>query len=116
MNPEEILQKLNAYAFHDLPVESVGWTEVSKDFKLSIFLYKEKKKGYDKLTLFFKHVEAFVSDHLEYEQSELELYKFSYQYKEKFNCSLLFLQGFNSPSLQIDFTCATIEIKEDVLT
>jgi len=112
--PEEIIELLDTYVFHDMPVESIAFkTMYHTQLLVHLSVYNEETKDYDDLKITFKDIIQLNSDAITLNtKSDFELFSFDYEYTDVYTCELMFLCGFGEPSLAIEFTCKTIEINQ----
>ncbi|MCA6363247.1 MAG: hypothetical protein IM638_09420 [Bacteroidetes bacterium] len=114
-NITQVIDKLNSYEFHDTPVASMEFKSgQTVELVLHLLIYNEGSKDYDKLRLSFQEINKLESSPLFLtSNSELELFRFDYEYKDGFFCKLQLLSGIGEPSLSIDLTCQAIDISPE---
>lgn len=114
---EKVLKELDAIVFHDLPVEKISFkTEVSTDFIVDFALYQEEKKDYEYWSLTFCEIKESKSDRLELNaESDLEIFRFDYEFNDNFVCEIVFLLSFGGPSFEVKIECEKIELKRTSL-
>lgn len=104
---------LELIEFHDVVLKCINIQKESPSkLLLEIMLWEEDKEDHLKKTLVFSEL-----NHIEPEiilinaNSELEIYSFNYFMKDNlFYGKLIVLTGFGKPSIEIDFSCRTVEV------
>ena len=114
MENEQILKKLDAIVFHDIPVERIAFkTEGSTDFIIDFALYQENNKDYEYWTINFVDIIELNTDKLQLNsESDLEIYSFDYSLKDFYECKVQFLCGFGQPSFNVELKCKEMELNK----
>lgn len=110
---KEILKDLNKIDFHDIPVESVRIISDPETLVIiSFFLFNNNLNNYQKNEIIFNGIEKLeIGNIILDSESNIEIYRFIYEFKEKFHCNMTFLMGFGKPDFEIKIICKTIEIR-----
>ncbi len=111
---EGILRQLDQVEFHDVSVEQISFkTESSTEFIVDFALYDEEKRDDDYWTIKFKGIKELKSDSLELNSdSDIEIFRFDYEFDGLFECKILFLVGFGQPSWEIELKCDSIDLNK----
>lgn len=109
---DEILNRLRNISFHDIPVEKISFkTDPSTDFKVDFALFNEEKDDYDYLTINFIDIIELNADKLILNKdSDIEIFRFSYQWNNIFEGEIRFLLGFGQPDFLVKIKCQKVEI------
>jgi hypothetical protein len=110
--PLEIMDKLNGYIFHDMPVESITFsTESGIQFILNLLQFDEATEDSYKLKLTFNNVQKLESQALSFTgTSDMEIYDFDYAFEGVYKCKIQLLTGFGEPGILIELSCESIQI------
>jgi hypothetical protein len=108
----EVIDKLNCYSFHDMPLDSIGiTTETGTRLNINAKTFDEKTEGYIHLKISFIDIQKLISNSLYLtKNSDMEIYSFEYEFKDVFKCRITLLTGSAEPGLTIELDCLTIEI------
>lgn len=108
----EIIKKLDTIDFHDIPVSKISLDSgKSSGLMIEFALYNEQAKDYELMLLRFDRIieirtEGFIFN----SQSDIEIYKFNYQWNEKFRGEIFFNLGFGQSTFLISIECQDIEL------
>jgi hypothetical protein len=107
---------LDLIEFHDVPLKSISIrNEISSDLVLEIMLWDEDIDDYVCNTLIFGGLSRIKPKIILTKGIyNLEIYSFDYYLENELFCGkLICLAGHGKPSLNIEFTCRTVEIKRN---
>ncbi|WP_052592161.1 hypothetical protein [Aureispira sp. CCB-QB1] len=108
---DDIITKLDNFAFHDVPVENVSFNTVkTTEFCVKVAFYDQAKKAYSYWNLIFTEIQELNSDSLVLNsESDIEIYGFDYEKKELYKCKIIFLLGSSQPALVVKILCRGLD-------
>lgn len=113
---EELLARLDAICFHDVPVGKIAFeADSSNDFVVDFALHNEETSDYDCFTVRFIGVTELKTDALFLNaKSDFEITHFDYKWTDLFEGELVFLLGFSQPSFSVNIQCQQVELEATV--
>jgi hypothetical protein len=112
MISKRIIEILDKYEFHDMPIESVSlYLDNGVKLILTVLPFNADTNDYGNLRLTFSPLIDLKMDEIRLNgDSDFEISTFDYDYNECFNCKLILLSGSGRPSVTIEVKCQHIQL------